>query len=738
MFADHKTGRALLLASTIAATIGSLGLPALAQSDTLTLDEIIVTAQRRETSLQTTPVAVTALTADALATQNVSSAEDLSAVVPSLIMLPVTASRSTLQVGLRGGTEQSGGLVTSESAVAFYVDDVYRGRLAGSNMELADIQRVEVLRGPQGTLYGRNSFSGAIKIVTRTPGEDEWADVQGGIGSQDLVYGSASWGGDVIDDALGASLSVLYRDQDGYVYNQALNKDVFGQENLALRGKLHFYGREGLKATLSVTHTRDRNDGPANLIPVRFAGTYPTLAANAVSTTDAIPRAGSRFVSLSTTEPDGYTDQTAVSLDVSAEWGDVTVRSISAFVGTDDGFVFDLSGGIRNPDGSYRPNGLVRDGRGSTDQYSQELQFQGDELDGKLNWITGLYYFREESQQVLKDQLVLGQFFTMPVLPQTIDTTTDSYAAFVQGTYQVDDRLSVTGGLRYTKDKKKLDGSIQNYLPFAPGPAIALVPVKREPSFSAWSPKLGADFKITDDVFAYATVSRGFKAGGFNGLAVANPVVFGTVYDPQTVWAYEGGVKVTGLDGRLRANLSVYRNDLYDLQQTEQVAAGSFAVRNIGNARVDGVELELTLKAAEGLDLFANLGLMDDKYKSKNPLSDSATSGARHLPLVSPWSIQTGFTYETPSFWQDQARVRLSASYQYQDDYYSTVANLIRTETVGLVNGAVALVSDNDSWSLTLAGKNLTNETYFTTAPSNAAIAVAEPRTWTLTAGYRF
>ncbi|MFV3126616.1 TonB-dependent receptor [Niveispirillum sp. KHB5.9] len=729
--------RTLLLASLLA---GSTALPALAQGagETLMIEEIIVTAQRREQSLQVTPVAVTALTADALADQQVGSAEDLSSIVPGLTLLPVTASRSTLQVGLRGGSEQSGGLVTSESAVAFYVDDVYRGRLAGSNLELADIQRIEVLRGPQGTLYGRNSFSGAIKVVTRTPGEDEWAEMQAGIGSYNEYRASASWGGDLIEDALGASFSVLYRDQDGYVHNEALDKDVFGQENLALRGKLHFYGREGLKATLSVTRTQDRNDGPANLIPVSWPGTYPTLAANAVSLKDAIPRAGSRFVSQSTADPDGYTDQTAVSLDITAEWGDVTVRSISAFVGTDDGFVFDLSGGIRNADGSFRPNGLVRDGQSETDQYSQEIQFQGDGFDGKLNWITGLYYFREESLQVLKDVLVLGPGFSMPVLPQTIDSTTDSYAAFVQATYQVDERLSVTGGLRYTKDKKKLDGSIQNYLPFAPGPAIVLVPVQREPSFSSWSPKAGVDYKLSDDVFAYATVSKGFKAGGFNGLAVASPVVFGTVYDPQTVWAYEGGVKATMLDGRLRTNLSVYRNDLKDLQQTEQVAAGSYAIRNIGNARVTGAELELTLKAAEGLDLFANLGLMDDKYTSKNPLSDSATAGAKHLPLVSPWNLQTGFSYETPAFWQDAARVRLSASYQYQDDYYSTVANLVKTETVGLVNASVALVSDNDSWSLTLAGKNLTNEEYFTTAPSNAAVAIAEPRMWTLTAGYKF
>ncbi len=728
-----KTRHTLLLATALT----GVALPALA-ADAPAIEEIIVTAQRREQSLQVTPVAVTALTADALTDQGVASSEDLTAVVPNLILMPVTASRSTLQVGLRGGSEQSGGLVTSESAVAFYVDDVYRGRLAGSNLELADVERVEVLRGPQGTLYGRNSFSGAIKLVTRTPGQDEWANVAAGFGNYGEKHASASWGGDLIEDSLGASVSVLYKDVDGYVHNVARNEDVFGQTNKAIRGKLHFYGHEGLKATLSVTRTDDNNDGPANLIPVTWPVTYPTLAANALSTSDAIPRGGSAYTSLSTAKPDGHTEQTTVSLDISAELGAVTVRSISAFVGTDDGFTFDLSGGIRNADGTYRPNGLVRDGQSSTDQYSQELQFQGDGFDGKLNWITGLYYFREESLQVMKDQLVLGQFFTMSVLPQTIDSTTDSYAAFAQATYNIDDRLSLTGGLRYTKDKKKLDGTIQNYLPFAPGPAIALVSVQRDPSFDSWAPKVGVDYKLTDDVFAYATLSKGFKAGGFNGLAVANPLVFGTVYDPQSVWAYEGGLKATALDGRLRANLAVYRNVLNDLQQTEQVSVGSYAIKNIGKARVNGAELELTFVPVDGLNLFANLGVMDDKFLSKNPLSDAAVAGAKHLPLVAPWSVQTGASYDTPAFWQDQAKLRLTASYQHQGDYYSTVANLLKTDAVGLINTSVALLSENDTWSLTLSGKNLTDKEYFTTAPSSSAIAVGEPLTWTLTAGYKF
>ncbi len=720
--------RSLLVATAILC----VPLPAWAADEPLVLDEIIVTAQRREQSLQATPIAVTALGADALVEQQITSADDLSSIVPNLTIAATSASSSTVSIGLRGGSEQTGGMVTSESAVAFYVDDVYRGRLAGSNMELSDIARIEVLRGPQGTLYGRNAFSGAVKIVTRTPGEDSWAEAQAGVGSLNDVHASASWGGDLIDDSLGASLSVLFRNRDGYIYNEALDRDVNRQRNLALRSKLHFYGRDGLKASLSVTRTTDNNDGAANLIPVTWSKPYRTLAANSITTEDAVPRAGSRYVTLSPVDPDGYTKQTTVSLDITSDWGDVTVRSISAFVGTDDGFTFDFSGGIRNANGSYRANGLVRDSVASTDQYSQEVQFQGDGLDGKLNWITGLYYFREESVQVLRDQLVSAAA-TLSILPQTIDSKTDSYAAFAQGTYQLTDSLSVTGGLRHTKDKKRLDGTIQSAVGVA-----QLVPIIREPSFSAWSPKLGVDFKLSDDLFTYASVSRGFKAGGFNGLAVANPIVFGTVYDPQTVWAYEAGVKATMLDGRLRANLSVYRNDLYDLQQTERVAASSFAIRNVGDARVHGAELELTLKAAEGLDLFANLGLMDDKYKSKNPQSDSFTAGASHLPLVYPWSVQTGFSYETPSFWQDRAKVRLSGSYQHQGDYYSNVNNFIKSKPVGLVNGSLALLSDDDRWSLTLAGKNVLNKAYYLTSAVTTSVAVGEPRTWTLTAGCRF
>ena len=183
--------------------------PAMAEESSTALEEITVTAQRREQSLQQTPVAVSALTSAQLAEQGITSLQSVAKSVPNLMMQPISANPSAMQVGLRGGIEQTGGLIVSEPAVALYVDDVYRARLQGANMQLGDLERVEVLRGPQGTLYGRNSFSGAVKLVTRTPSRsEEWAEVSGGFGSFSEKRAAFSWG-QGLSESLGASVSAM-------------------------------------------------------------------------------------------------------------------------------------------------------------------------------------------------------------------------------------------------------------------------------------------------------------------------------------------------------------------------------------------------------------------------------------------------------------------------------------------------------------------------------------------------
>jgi iron complex outermembrane receptor protein len=714
------------------APIAAAPAPQIAQAQTAQrgLEEIVVTAQRREERVQTTPIAVSAFSAQALENQQIDSIQDLSKAVPNLTFLPLTASRSTLQLSLRGGTEQSGGLVTSESAASFYVDDVYRGRLAGSNLELSDVERIEVLRGPQGTLYGRNAFSGAVKIVTRMPGEEIFANAALTYGRFDEIKAQAAVGGPV-SDGIGASIAALYRDRGGYADNLALRRDVGREENFAVRGKVTNLGNETFKAVAAFSYLKDENDGPV-IIPVSSRVPLPTLAANFISNREYVPLGGGFYNVLSPVEPDGRTEQFVGSLDLTAELGAVTLRSISAYIKTEDGFRFDLTGGRTIAPGVFRSASLDRISDAETDQFSQELQAQGNSFDERLQWILGLYYLHEDSSQIFNDAFTLVP--TVPVvfrfLPTTMNTKTNSYAAFAQGTYDITERLSVTAGLRYTKDTKKFDASIQNFFADRATPGVVLVPIQLDPSFKSWTPKFGVDFEVSEDVFVYASASRGFKAGGFNGLAIANPAVFRTVYEPQTVWSYEAGVKASALDNRLRANVTAFHSQFKGLQQTQQIGPGSFATTNVGDARLNGLEAELSAVPIDGLTLFFTLGLMDDKYKRLNPLADAARTGAQRLPLVSKWNYQIGFSYETPV--AEGYKLRLGADWKQIGDYFSVVNNLVKSEGWGLLDAQIAVATEDDRWTLVLAGKNLTDKDYFTTSATTDGTSVGEPLSWTI------
>lgn len=694
-------------------------MPALAQDPVDTqpagrgLDEIVVTAERREANLQTVPVSVTALAPAQLAQLAVEQTADLAKAVPNLQLLPLSASPSSFQVALRGGVEQSGALVTSEPAVAIYVDDVYRGRVAGSNFELADIERVEVLRGPQGTLYGRNAYSGAIKFVTRTPGRTPWASAAAGYGSHEEWRASGSVGGPVAD-WLGASLSAVVRNRgEGYITNAALGRKVGREASMAVRGKLALIDTGAWEGQLGLSYTRDRNDG-FSAVPVSF----PNPTARPLRTKDAIPTFGCVLCNGSPTRPRGENDQLAVSLNVAYDAGGATIRSITAYVDTDDVFRWDLSGGTRLPDGSFVA-GFERASDAASWQVSQELQALGEAMDDRLDWIVGLYLFRESSQQVFNDR-----FNGFPLLPTTLETRTRSIAIFAQGSFALSEQVGLSAGLRWTRDRKELDGSIQSGF----APPVSLVPVSLENAFDAWTPRIALDVQASRDLFLYASVSRGFKAGGYNGLAVANPAVLRSVYGPQTVWAYEIGAKWEGFDRRLRANLAIFRNELRDLQQTANIAPFSFATANVGDARLNGVELEVTARPAEGLSIFGNLGWMDDKYRRLIPGSEAALNNATRLPVVSEWSWQAGFAYASPVPLLGPFRLKFGADYKNFSDYFATVNNVVEVTGYGRLDGFVALASDNDRWELRVTAKNLTDERDFASGAQTTALTPNEPR----------
>ncbi len=707
-----------------------------AQEAAGTLEEITVTAQRREESLQQTPVAVSALTAAQLTDQGITNLQSVAKSVPNLVMQPISANPSAMQVGLRGGIEQTGGLIVSEPAVALYVDDVYRARLQGANMQLGDLERVEVLRGPQGTLYGRNSFSGAVKLVTRTPSaNNEWMELSAGVGSFSERRLAASWGGG-ISETLGASLSAMYRDQqDGYIYNPARNETMGAERNMLVRGKLSFRN-EPWKVEFSASYSNDENDGWIPLAVNFVPPSVPMSAAAGLSSDQAVPRVGSDpYVTVYPQETKGETETTTATLDITREFDSVTLRSISAWVTLNDYFRFDLAGGRITAPNVYA-TAFDRQSDAKSTQYTQEFQLLGTAASDRLDWIVGAFWFKEDAEQAISDNLPM--YFLFNLAPTLLDTNTESVALYAQATWKFTDALSGTLGLRRTEDDKQFFGSIQTGF----GSPVPRTVVTNDRTFSATTPKIGLDWKIRDDVFAYASFSRGFKAGGYNGLAVFNANAFRAVYEPQEVDAIEIGLKAEWADSRLRTNFAVFDNDISGLQQTAAVGAGSFAVQNVGDASVRGIEAEITWLPVDGLQLYANLGYSDAKYDELVPTSRALLYGATHLPLLPETTHQVGFSYERPL--NEKLNLRFGADAAGSSSYFTELQNILKVESYTRYDAYLGLASADGQWTATISGRNLTDELTYVSGvidllnTSTQALSALRPREWALTLTYRF
>lgn len=704
---------------TVAGTVGGLLLAtaAVAQdTGSRTIEEITVTAERRAASLQSTPVAVSAFSADSLEKLQVNQTIDLAFNVPSLVMYTGVANPSMVNLYLRGAGEQIGGLVTSESAVGIYIDDVYYARLGAANIDLVDVERIEVLRGPQGTLYGRNSMTGALKIITRTPDGEPWANLSVGYGrfNETLVNGSVGF---PVGENWAASFTGQYRNRaDGWFYDRATDERRGEREVMTARAKLAWIGSENFSAVLTGTWSDDDNDG---LTPV---ATNSNTLANLT---------GGFRTTQSPKQPDGFNKQKGMVLDLGWSLGDLELRSISAYHDVSDLFSFDLSGGVEVAPGEFVTL-IDRRSLYDTEQFSQELQLLGDAFDTRLRWIVGAYYFDEDALQTITDVI-----FFVPILPQVIDQSTRSYALFSQGSWDFTERLSGTLGLRYTRDRKSLRGQIDTFF----GSGIPFE-VDRSDTWSVWTPKIGLDFQMRDDLLLFSSISRGFRAGGYNGLTVAQPTVFNTPFDPESVWAYEFGAKSEWLDGRLRLNLAVFLNRIRDVQQSSTLGGGATLIQNVGDVDVWGTELEWTFLPTERLELFGHLTFQGENYRNLDPESIAAQRGVGRLSHLPETDAKIGLNYEWPL--GAAGFLTYGADWGYKGSYYSDAANqpINLTDSTQLVNTFLAWSDSSRQWRASLALRNAFDEKYYriglVLAVPNGIRFANEPRTWMATLKYTF
>lgn len=673
------------------------------------LEEVVVTAERRAASLQDVPVSVSALNAEGLENRQVQEAEDLQRFVPSLKMTNNITTPTNLSVSMRGSAVQDASLVVAESPFGLYIDDVYVGRMNANNVTLADIERVEVLRGPQGTLYGRNTVAGAVKFVTRDPGQEGWLDATVGAGNWDQYKVSVSAGTPLGDD-WAASLAGQITEKDGQFDNVAENTEVGLERNVALRGKLRYRGSDTFEAIAMLSWSRAENDALQ-----QPPGITPTVPIDQVfESDDIVPVVGHYNVSTPfvprqpglSSAPEAETEQLIASLNLSWELGAGTLRSITAYVETDDAFTTDFSG-----------LGLIVGGTEPvTDQYSQEFQYQAQAMDGRLDYILGAYFFREEADQPFYWQ------FIAPTSNSFIESQADSIAFFGQADYEITDRLTATVGLRWVEDKKEFDISFEG-LPSAILPVPATDAVSLDESYDAWTPRFALnygfdDLGAIDSGMVYASASRGFKSGGFSGVAIFNLNDARIPYFEETNWTYELGMKADMFDNRLRVNGNFFFSRTEDAQLNATANGGqSFPVQNAGDVAVDGLEFEVTWVPTDGLTLFANGALLDSEFEDLSPNAAPAQSvflfnNPNPTPPQTPdYTYTVGADYRAPvPLGRAGSELLVGASYFSSDDYFVGSTNDFIISAYDRVDGYVGL-SYGETWEFRLSARNLTDET---------------------------
>jgi iron complex outermembrane recepter protein len=728
--------------------------------------EIIVTARRTEERLQRVPASVSAFNERALDRIQAQDTTGLQGAVPNLNIVQGRGSSNATNIYIRG-IGQPDALQTFDPAVGVYVDDVYLSRIRGNQLDLLDVDRIEVLRGPQGTLYGKNTIGGAIKYVTKKPGQQLRADASVAVGS----YGQLDVKGAVsgpVSDTLALGIAFIREEHNGYVKDPVLDRRYNDKNSWGTRGSLAFTPSARFRFDLSADYSHDDDalnvGAPVNELRHLFSNTVILPLQQDLSdydfkarTTPALPNSTKlRHWGIDGTATYDLTD--ALSL-----------KSITAYrnLHTKDYIDIDAT--------QAQVGDVLVDVH--QHQVSQELQlaYTGERLTG----VAGLYYLSERNeshQEAYANDLVdltplraslpgalLGPS-NFPTFLRTIDDDlkTKSYAAYANGSYTIVPDVRLSAGVRWTEETKDYFRTTST---FSSSPLLVSVkPFVFAPPKGKWtdvSPMASLDWQATPTTMLYARVAKGFQSGGFNGRA--NDVSTTTKYDPESVWSYEAGFKTTVLN-RLRVNGDIFYNNYRDFQARVSGVATDpttglpdpvLSVLNAGKLSIKGAELEASWTPVDGLLLDTQIGYLDAKYKQFEDAQFKAFGGSRafQTPAFSPkWTLRVGAQY---SFGLgSMGGITIGGQTRYRSRQALAVDNTFvntNTEIQGLFQDGYWLEDARIVWenaskkfALGLYGYNLTNRLYRTDAQEFSSIGnirtvyFGAPRTFTLRATVRY
>jgi iron complex outermembrane receptor protein len=688
-----RTPLPTLLAAAVAAALGPGMAQAQAQQDKPdaaspnAVQEVVVTAEKRVTRLQETPVTVTALSEDALAAANVTSVASLQNVVPN-ILIGNPLGQSVVLAYIRGiGTANP--VFSQDPAVSVYIDDVYLSRSLGANMDFFDIERVEVLRGPQGTLFGANSPAGAIRISTIKPDLLEGFSLRG-----QAIFGSFNERGvnlaanvPLVDNRVAARLVVQSGQRDGVQTNLADGSKAGTRDFTAVR--LHLLGKIDDRWSVLLS----ANDFDNKSVPLSGVNFRDASGADLFLTPGYDKR---NFASEMKVQYDN-TQSRGLTLDVNGKLGWADFRSITARRTL--GFQSRNDGDARTV--SLFDNSQVLD----NEQITQEFNLSG--RSGAWRWLAGAYAIDEKSDFAWHVR-VLASAVNPPfgVAPgfQVFDQHKKSWSVFTHQSYELSDQLTLSAALRWTAERK--DFHVVGYTPTAvvdhgmpPGTPQPGFDLRQSKSWTAPQWRLAADYKFSRDAFGFASASRGFRSGGFNGGARSIAEASAPAFNPEFVTTYEAGVKTEWLARTLRLNATAFHSDYKD-QQVAFLSNGVEFGTNTMNAKISGLELESVWQPARGVRLFANAA----------SLHGSTDSSVNHFVPNAKYQYTVGLDLDgalSPTLnWFVGTSYFRTAAY----DISAVLDPLRRVPAHGDLGARAGLASSDGKWKLELTGSNLLND----------------------------
>lgn len=730
--------------------------PLLATSPALlaqgTLEEVVVVAQKRTQNIQDVPIAISAFTENFLIETGIGNTLELAMVTPGL-------SYGKQLVGgvpfIRGiGTQDTS--AGQDSAVSSYIDEVYISTTVGNVMTLKNVERIEVLKGPQGTLFGRNATGGLIHVITKTPSQETSGTIEASYGNYDTtalnLYGTTG-----LTDSIATDLAVYYYDQaDGWGENIATGNDINKSEELLIRNKWAISAGDRTDISLSFDYVDTETNlgisqrmypgalGADGLIVYQvltlLQGLPPEVAAP-LAAAQATTYSGEYYDINSSIDPKVTLEQWGAAMKIVHEFNDTEFVSITAYRDNDWTNTFSQPQvplpGILDP---VMPQFV--------ETLTQEFRLSGSY--DSIDWIVGAYLLDEDAgfDKMSITGLGVMQISPLPLSEVIIDDNqeTFSWSLFGQATWGFTERAALTVGLRYTDDERQLSGTTSG---LAGDTVLAAADYKEKASFDETTWRLALEHQFSDDMLAYVSYNRGFKSGLYNTI-VSDPINGATdPVEPEVLDAYEVGLKSEFLDRRLRLNMAAFYYE-YDNLQAQVTSAGAAVLLNAAKASMSGGEIDLQAAVTDNFQIHAGLSLLDTEYDDF-PLGQSfiptgyggnnqVTRDLSGNEVVrSPdYTANVGFAWDLPT---QVGLFTTSMNYYYNDGFYWESENRIEEDSYAVLNALVQWNSNQESFYVQVYGNNLTDEEYGAFGISGQLgdqLAVSAPRTYGVRLGYNF